>query len=461
MRVLFASAVDTTSEGETRYRPLWPASLAAYVKRELGPDTVQMRYATRSFEQELRDYQPDLLALSSVTQNYGMAIRHARLAKATGIPVIIGGMHISSLPESLSDAMDVACIGEGEQTFTDLLHLHLETGGLPRQRLGGIPGLAFREEGALRLTAERANIPSIDDLPHPDRSLIGYTEREYVYTARGCAYRCVFCACTKHWKRVRYASAPYVIDEIRELVDHGVRTIRFNDDNFVANKSRLSEISSLVTEAGIHRRARFSCWARSNDITPEVVRDLKDMNVVAVVLGLESGSDRVLRYLKGGGVTVEDNRRAVDLLKDARIQTSADFIIGSPEETEEEIEKTYQFIRKSRIDFVAVNVFSPLPGTPVWELAEKRGLVSTDMDWERCDFKFNPNDRTAIMLSDTVTHEQLSRWHQRFARLTKWRYLRALPHSPWLDEIPKVLVKMVRGKMRRIAARVRGARGTA
>jgi radical SAM superfamily enzyme YgiQ (UPF0313 family) len=414
-----------------------------------------MRYATRRIESELETFRPDLVAISSVTQNYGTAIRQARLAKTACLPVVVGGMHISSLPESITDAMDVACIGEGERTFLELVQLCLETGALPQRRLHDIRGVAFRSNGKLCVTGQRPLVAALDDLPHPDRSLIGYSDREYIYSARGCAYRCVFCACTRHWKRVRYASAPYVLEEIRELADHGVRTIRLNDDNFVANKPRLAEISRLVVQAGIHRKVRFSCWARANDITAEVIQDLKAMNVVAVVLGLESGNDAVLHYLKGN-VTVDDNRRAIELLKDAHIQTSGDFIIGSPEETDQEIAQTYEFIRNSRLDFVTVNVFSPLPGTPVWTLAEGRGLVSANMDWDRCDFKFDPNSESAIVLSERLTHRQLACWHQRFAKLSRWRNFRALPRSPWLDELPKVLAKMLAGKIKKIARRVAG-----
>ena len=93
------------------------------------------------------------------------------------------------------------------------------------------------------------------------------------------------------------------------------------------------------------------------------------MNVVAIALGLESGAERVLRYLKGANVTVKDNYRALELLRDAGIQTSGNFIIGSPDETEEEIMATYKFIRKSKVDFVTLHVFSILPGTPVWDYA--------------------------------------------------------------------------------------------
>ncbi len=450
VKVLCASAVDPFSDDHTRYRPLWPAYLNAYLNRYLGAGLAKIIYFSGDLESDIHAHEPDVFALSSVTQNFGIALDMAHTAKMHRLPVIIGGMHISSLPRSMSEDMDVACLGEGEQTFLELMKLFLDRGSFPPAALSGIRGIAYRHDGAFKITQERPLIEKLDDIPHPDRGVIGYGHpRDYLISARGCAYRCVFCGSNAHWKRVRYASASYVLEEIQELVDHGVRTIRFNDDNLPANASRLREISTMIADRGINRRARFSCWARANDITEETVQDLRKMNVVAVVMGLESGNDRVLAELKGRA-SVEQNRRAVNLLRDARIQTSADFIIGAPDETEEEIMDTWRFIRESRLDFVTVNVFSPLPGTPVWQLAERRGLVSENMDFRKCTFKFGPNPDTAIMLSERLTHERLWTLYKKLKRLAAIRSLRAIPGSPWLSELPGVLARKITGKIKKI-----------
>ena len=448
LSILCASAIDPHSEDHTRYKPLWPAYLSAYLKRHREDSQAVLTYFSGDLSADIRAVRPDILALSSVTQNYGIARDMARTAHSAGIPVVVGGMHISSLPSSLSPDMNVAVIGEGEETFNQLLESYIEHGAFVQSHLLDIPGLACREGGLLHVTAERPLIPNLDDLPHPDRSITGYgRERDYVYTARGCPYACVFCGSHAHWKHVRYSSAAYVMEEIVELAEHGVRTIRFNDDNFPAHAARLEEISRLVVKAGLHRKVRFSCWARANDVTEDTVQAMKAMNVVAVVMGLESGNDRVLAALKGKA-TVAQNRKAVDLLRDAGIQASADFIIGSPDETEEEIMDTYRFIRDSRLDFVTVNVFSPLPGTPVWKLAQERGLVSDTMDFGRCNFKFGSAPGSALQLSEALTYEQLSALYRKVKRLAAVRTLRALPRSPWARELPGLAARRLAGKVR-------------
>jgi len=447
-KVLFVGAVNPYSLRDNLYPPLWPAYLAAYAEQILPARSVEFHWGTGPIVPLLNRHRPDVLAVSSVTQNYGYAEHYADEAKKRGICVIVGGMHISSLPQSLSPSMDVACLGEGERTFVDLLELYLSTGRLHPLDLQKIPGVAFTDG----VSTEVRPVLPIDDLPHPKRELVGYGHRAYVHTARGCQYRCIFCSASRYWGQVRYASADYVMEELRSLISHGVKVVRFADDNFVANAPRLIEIAEKVQRNGFHKRLRFSCWCRANNITPDVVRSLRAMNVVSVKLGLESGSERILHYLKGG-CTVEQNRRAVAMLKEAGLQVNADFIFGAPDETEAEMQETYEFIRRSPIDFFDVNIFSPLPNTEVWELARRQGLLTDrGMDWSRLNFKFIGNKRRAIHLSEKLSHEQLRRVHSRFQRLRMFRTLRATLTSPWIDEFPTLMTRagwmMLQGALR-------------
>lgn len=249
-----------------------------------------------------------------------------------------------------------------------------------------------------------------------------------------------FSAPARYWGQVRYSSPEYVLQEIKELVDNGVNIIRFNDENFVTNKERLQCISDLIVENGFHRNVKFSCWCRSNNVNPDVVKALKAMNIVSVKMGLESGCDRTLQYLKGG-VTVRDNQNAISLLKDAGLQVNGDFIIGAPFETREDIMMTYDFIRRSRIDFVDVNVLSPLPGTAVWDYAVKRSIVSDTMDWEMLNFKFDDADPASLFLSETVSHAELCKLYKRFKWLRIRKIMKALPKTPWLRELPRIAVQ--------------------
>jgi anaerobic magnesium-protoporphyrin IX monomethyl ester cyclase len=438
--ILFVDAKNPSMLVENLYPPLWPAFLAAYAERELR-DRLEFRYCSRFSESALQRPRPDLVAISSVTQNYNYAIRIAEAAKRLNLPVLLGGMHISSLPSSLTDHMDVACLGEGEETFVDLLKLFIEEGKLAPDSLQNIPGIAFYHGGQLIVTQARRHLQDINNLPHPKRNLIGYGRRGYVYSARGCPYQCVFCSCNRFWGKVRYASADYILEELEELIRNGAKVVRFADENFVSNIPRLEEIAEKIRFRGLNSRLRFSCWCRANNLTAGVIKTLKSMNIVSVKLGLESGNQRILDYLKGG-VTVEQNELAIRMLKEAGIQANSDFIFGIPDETPAEIADTYNFIRRSQIDLVEVNIFSPLPGTPVWNDAKAKGLVDDRrMDWSRLNYKFRSRKNGIIHMSNMLSHRELKRVHRRFQRLRVSRFLRALPKSPWLHELPAVLFK--------------------
>ncbi|MHC4711740.1 MAG: B12-binding domain-containing radical SAM protein [Planctomycetota bacterium] len=456
-RILFVSAVDPTVEIETRYRPLWPGYLAAYTEKVLGPGRLEFRLCGDSLEREIESFRPDVVAISSVSQNFRRAEDCARTARERGLPVLVGGIHISMLPETLSPHMDIACIGEGEETFAELMSILLEDGGWDPDRLSGVKGITFRRGDGMEVTEPRPLIGSLDDIPHPDRALAGYARHSYMFTSRGCPYRCAFCASSRFWSKVRFASADYVVEEIEDLVRNGSRMISFYDDLFVADTQRLSEIADRIVSLGISERVKFTCSCRANLVSEPMVEDLRRMGVVSVGMGLESGNDRILSYLKGA-VSVAENTRAVHLLKDAGIQANASFVIGSPDETESEIMDTYNFIKNSRLDFTDVYVLTPLPGTPVWEYALERGLVSNDMDWSRLDVNFASSGKRAAILSEKLERRRIASLYRKFRRQRFFRILRSLPRSPWLRDVPKVAWRVIAGRASRAVARLFGGK---
>lgn len=419
-------------------QPLWPAYLAAYAEKKFGDGQLEFRFVTKGVDQMIRSFRPHLVAISSVTKNFRYATEYAGVAKRYGLPVIIGGMHITMMPQCLTGDMDAGCIGEGEQTFYELVKLIADAGKLTKTDLAAIQGIVYHDGDHVIRNPARSVMKTLDDLPHPRRSLTGYRDRAYVYTARGCAYNCIFCSCSSHWGAVRYSSPEYVIEEIKELIRNGVKVVRFNDDNFIANKQRFLRIAELIVANGYHEKVKFSCWCRANNVVPEVVEALKAMNIVSVKMGLESGNDRTLQYLKGS-VTVQDNWSAVNQLKDAGIQTNGDFIIGAPEETYSEIMETYRFIKESRVDFVDISVLIPLPGTPLWDYAIRKNLVDDAMDWTALNFRFSKKSSNgAPILSETLSREEMFKIYQKFRRLRMMKTIMALPNSPWLNEIPRL-----------------------
>lgn len=452
MRLLLVAAVDTKRGLEIREPPLGLGYIAAYVRQHMP--SVEIAVVDRHIDGALQRFDPDLVGVSCVSQNFGLAGTIGKRCHQVGLPTFVGGVHISALPHSLPPDIDFGVVGEGEETVLEVLQA-FDSSGFGLDQLRHIKGLVLRDDaGQPFVTGKRDLISPLDTIPFPARDLL-LTEgsnRVHLLSSRGCPYNCAFCFSSRFWQSVRFFSPQYVVSELEAvIVDHAPAQIAFWDDLFIADRPRLRQIVDLVEARKINRKVEFYVTARANLVTPEVVRLLKRMNVVMVSMGLESGCQRTLRYLKGE-VTVEQNHRAVALLKAASIYVNATFIIGCPDEQEEEIIETLDFIRESKLDTFSVYVLTPYPGTPVWEYALARGLVSNiDMDWRRLAIDWDDEPSEKVVLSEKVPRDRLRQLcdlfeSERRQRRIKYGVSRGLRQ-------PRFLVRAVHNAMlRRIRA---------
>lgn len=453
IKFLWINAIDSNSEVETRYPNLGIGYLVASLTKAFGDETFIFNVICSDVESTLDSFGPDIVGISAVSQNYGRAVRYASDAQRRGIPVLVGGVHISFLPETLSPEMSVGCIGEGEETIVELMKLFLKSMRFDPVELSGIEGIIYhKDDGSLFTTKPRNPQMELDSLPVPDRRLFKESSHTYLFTSRGCPYRCSFCASSRFWDKVRFFSAERVVHEVEKLKDSGSSFISFFDDLFVADKKRFFNIVELLEQKKIVGKVKFSCSLRANTVTEEVVSGLKRMGVVSVGMGLESGNQRVLSWLKGAGITVEQNRRAVALLRSNGIMANASFVIGAPDETEAEIMDTLKFIRSSGLGLFDVYVLTPFPGTPVWEIAISRGLVSdgADMDWSRLNVNFEVSPDKAIILSEKLTRSEIVRLYGKFRRFRLLHNILTIWRHPMLADVPRFALKLMREKMRRI-----------
>ncbi len=435
-------------EVEIRFSNLGTLYLASYLRAYGGHRDIHVIECGNLSERTLREINPDIVGISSITQHFNIAKKlSATVKEVLDIPVVVGGYHISMLPNNLTDDMDIGVCGEGEETMLELVSRY-EEDGLDKNHLGNIRGIVFKPSSSkLELTAKRELITPLDKIPIPARDLLNFNESTNIYTltSRGCPYRCVFCSSSAFWKSVRYFSPEYVVEEIREIVNnYHPKAIDFCDDLFAVNKKRLREIASLIKKEEFYGNVKFTCQARANLVDDEIATLLKKIGVTQVSMGLESGSERMLKYLKMDSVTVEDNNYAINVLKSSGLKVNATFIIGSPTETREEILQTLDFIKHSKLDSFEAYVMLPLPNTPVWDDAKKKGVVNDYMNWDEFEIDFQDDPGKRVAVSDLNRDELLglleSFKDERKKRLAKRLLLQGIFH-------PRKAFKFVKKKV--------------
>lgn len=367
--------------------PLGLGYLKSYVDKYVnGVEIIIERRA-----EDLIQHNPDFCGLTFVTFNYTYAAREAaKLKEALGCPIICGGPHVSTLPTVLDKAFDVAILGEGEETFAELVRLWKDQGAFKPEDLRNTPGLLFHnEDGGLERSKARAAIGDLDSIPYPDRDVIqpkwnmssgGIAN---IMTSRGCPYDCSFCSTIHHWGRgFRYPSNEYVVREIeliREKYDPA--EILIFDDLYVVQRKRVIELSNMIRERGLHEGIEFRCFVRANLLDDEVVESLASVNNKVLNIGFESGSDDMLFKLNKKGCTVKENDEALRLGRKHGVTYSSCFIMGTPGETREDILANFDFVLSNTDVFDNVS-FAPLqilPMTQVWDWAKKAGVSDTNL----------------------------------------------------------------------------------
>jgi len=358
--------------------PLSFGSLKSYLHKHLG-DAVTMKHIRKPGDYHVYD----IIGISATSQDFNRAKRIAKdiKEKNPSAIVVLGGSHVTWLPKTMTHDFDFGVMGEGEQTFLELVMVMMDGGGHPV-----INGLAFKLGDSWGINPPRALIEPLDYIPFPFREP---SPQPHLFTSRGCFYRCKFCSSSAFWKKVRLHSADYVVDEIEYLVSIGAFGIPIQDDIFVLSKERLVNIVEKIKRKGLDKKFTASIAVRANLIDDELCTILKNFQPIKVAnFGAESGSDRILARM-GKGVTVAQNQEALNRLHAVGIPSGLSFIAGYPSETEEELRMTCEFIQRNIRDKklhprTAINILTPFPGTAVWDDAVRDGKIDLEtFNWDR------------------------------------------------------------------------------
>jgi magnesium-protoporphyrin IX monomethyl ester (oxidative) cyclase len=429
--------------------PLGIASLAAYIKDKVevrcldcalegyrhiekaGGSLIRFGLAEREIIRRIAEAKPDLVGFSCLFSSQFPAIRSlAEKVKRldAGIITVAGGTHPSFRARSCleSTQLDYIVRGEGELGFSRLIDA-LKSGG----DVSKIPGLAFRADGQVRVNENPEYLDDLATLPFPARELfkveeyfkinvpmqlLSHSPRNLaVATSRGCPFRCAFCSSTVHWGNCQRARpAESVLRELEQLKEkYRVEEIKFEDDNLTSDKERARQLFQ-----GMIDRKLDLMWNTPNGISvwsldPGMLELMKQSGCYEITVAVESGDPWVLKELINKPVNLEKTREMVRVIKELGIGTNGYFIIGFPGETRAQIMNTLNYARSLDLDRCYIFIYTPLPGTPLAQLAFDRGLLPQDHDFENANNYFRPR----LRLSEVESGELLKIHRRAFWRI--------------------------------------------
>lgn len=350
------------------------------------------------FRELLAERDPDVMGATMMSVDYNPARQAVAIAKEVKpeLVTVIGGPHVTI---ALEDALriphvDYLVIREGEVTFPHLLRL-IEGGDPPPHRVlrGETPDLdaipfadrdlfldEWREFG---YDLDSPEVPFVPELPPPFVTIIA---------GRGCIYNCAFCKPGEDYlfgKRTRRRSVDNVIAELHELVDrYDIASFMFHDDCLTEDREWVMEFTDRYIGEGF--TMPFFCQSRADIIVKheDMVERMAEAGLRGYFIGFESGSDRVLRFIRKG-TTVEQNREAARICRKYDISIWANYMMGLPTETKQEVMETVRLMKEIDPDYYSPAFFTPHPGTDLYDYAVQHDLSRiTDYD----SYRRNPTE---------------------------------------------------------------------
>lgn len=420
----------------------WPPAWAAYLAGALkaaGFDDIHFIDAMTNdlSEAELRSrftaLKPDVVGCTAITPSIYTAERTLQIAQETcpNAVRVLGGVHATFMYQQvLSEApwIDVIVRGEGEEIICDLIRAIANDDWRTERHL--IAGLAFRDGEQIVATKAAPTVKNLDAI-QPDWSLLEWAKYIYVplgvrvaipNMARGCPFTCSFCSQWKFWRDYRIRDPKKVVDEIETLVnEHQVGFFILADEEPTINRKKFIQFCEELIARGLPDKVKWGINTRVTDILrDEAYLPLyRQAGLVHVSLGTEAAAQLRLD-LFNKETKIDDNKRAIELLRAADIFIEAQFIVGLENETAETLEETYQMARDWDPDLANWSMYTPWPFSSLFqELGDKVEVF----DFSKYNF-VTPIMKPEAMDRSELLDRVMNNYRRFYGR-------KALFHYPW------------------------------
>ena len=324
------------------------------------------------YEIELKKRKPDVVGIYCNTVNFENSLKAAEFAKKIVKWVVMGGPHATLDPESVlkSGFVDTVVKGEGEVSFYKIIE-DLSAGKKPNRIIEG----------------EKIN--NLDEIPFPDRDLYNmkkilsgpgiypYPNRYIgIMASRGCYYNCAFCQPLEKMlfgRKVRTRSVENIIIEVKEVINkYDANFIMFECDTLTTRKSWALDLCREMKKIPVV----WGAQSRADTIDDELASAMHDAGCMVLFIGFESGSQRILNILKKG-ITPKQSVEAGKVCRRNKILIFANYMLGIPTETVEDLEMTYRLLKTIKPELHSPAYFSPIPGSDLFDYCKEHDLIKT------------------------------------------------------------------------------------
>ncbi|WP_394844718.1 B12-binding domain-containing radical SAM protein [Pendulispora brunnea] len=411
--------IAPSNEDSTYIKPLWVATLAAHT-----PDDVELTFHDDGLDpidlEKAQDV-PDLVGISVNSKTAARAYAIAESYRKRGSKVVLGGIHVTALPDEGLEHADAVVSGEAEFLWPKVIE------DARKGRLGQTRSLLSRR------VYKHDEWPALENLPLPKRGLIKsvrYVPFDVVQTTRGCPFPCEFCSVSTY-NGTTFRFRP-VREVIRELEDVGPR-ILFGDDNVMIHTKYSHELFEAMVPLKKHWVAQASLAALHR---VENVKVMARAGCRALFIGFESVDDGTVRTVGKKQNKPRKYQEIVRMLADHGIAVWGSFIFGLDDDNGDSFERTVEFCIESRLTMALFALLTPYPGTKLYKRLKSEGRLLRDRWWlERDHDTGAPFFEPARMSRDELRSGWVRAWRSMYSYSSiRKRYDFALDHS-WIQNI--------------------------
>ncbi len=410
MRLLLVS--PSNKLGRKVLKAIRMPQLGLHILASLTPNDVDITVMDEEIREIDFSLDFDLVGITCMTATANRSYQLSDMFRQRGSKVVLGGIHPTILPQEAIQHADAVVIGEAEGCWADVIN-------------------DFRKKKLQRFYY----------VPEPDLSRYPFPRRDFhidkalfncvgLVTTRGCPYACEFCSVTDFYgRRIRHRPVPMVVEDIRQS---GSKTFLILDDNVAGHPEYSKELFEALIPLGIR-------WIGQSSISlakdKEMLKLCRLSGCVALFFGLESVSPSSLMGMKKTLRSIEETEEAIKIIQDNGIAFHPSIVLGFDTDTEAIFDDTLEFLARTRLPTMSLNVLTPYPGTRIYQRFKGQGRIIS-YDWSHYDH------RTVVFQPKNMTPQELAEGHH-YVQSEFYSFSSILRHVPFLLRVSPINLRRI------------------